>query len=180
MVIVPSHGPGQSVNSVGRTSSYALRDLGPFKCKWSKSPGKCCCLPLCPIGAERVGVRWGTLECYVISRPFLHRHPPHPKSFSPLKGGEGLPPCLLARTFAPVTIKGAYLSTYGDKPRHDGFTFPHPSCPALCRVPTSGRSTFCFKQRQQRIDVGPRDKPVDDDKRSLPGPPPPGGITRCC
>ncbi len=37
--------------------------------------------PLRPLGAERVRVRWGF---------FALSHPPHPKSFSALKGGEGL------------------------------------------------------------------------------------------
>jgi len=37
-----------------------------------------------PSGAERVGVRWGMLESMLIFNNFSwHRHPPHPKSFSP-------------------------------------------------------------------------------------------------
>jgi cytochrome c oxidase assembly protein subunit 15 len=45
--------------------------------------------PSPPSGAERVGARWGV------------PHPPHPKSFSPLKGGEGL---VVLRTLASLIL----------------------------------------------------------------------------
>src|SRR5579859_7377329 len=71
--------------------------------KKGKRPGKCRFSLSAPLGGERVGVRWGTLEYRVITSRSRRQYPPHPKSFSPLKGGEGLPASLTAPPFVPLT-----------------------------------------------------------------------------
>src|SRR5271168_4129910 len=56
-----------------------------------------------PTGRRGLG-EVGILRIYVNYQRFLRRRdPPHPKSFSPLKGGEGLLLHLTTRTFAPLT-----------------------------------------------------------------------------
>jgi cytochrome c oxidase assembly protein subunit 15 len=67
---------------------WVALDLLMPSCESSPSP---------PLGAERAGVRWGT------------PHPPHPKSFSPLKGGEGLGVVAL-RAFAALVLALVFVT----------------------------------------------------------------------